>query len=343
MVAPTLDRNPRRIIQFLNLFRFQRTIGLNTDLFSYDEKVKPNKRWNCKKLAKFVAISIKWPSLISALTQDETLLSQLQEYALRPEKKELEEEKKIKGTKGNFFEAPWALTSDFKSESEVKSEGKNEEKKKQEEEKKLGTWVKDEKLIELLRIGCVEDKNFPKNEEEYSLSNLNLSKLLEISPVTTLPFEPPIYETSKESISDRVKQYFIGSKNSYKTLENIRVKDIMTRNVVSVSPSMSVEDLVRFMFEKRHMGYPVMEGDSLKGIVTFTDIQRIPSVERPMVQVSDIMTMDVISVSPDTQASDVFKLIKFKNIGRVVVVDNGSVVGIISRTDFVRILKLRSE
>jgi Zn-dependent protease len=127
------------------------------------------------------------------------------------------------------------------------------------------------------------------------------------------------------------------------TLENILVRDIMTRNVVSVSPSMSVEDLIKFMFEKRHMGYPVMEGDSLKGIVTFTDIQRIPYVDRPVAKVSDIMTRDVISVSPDAQASDVLKLVSYKNIGRVVVIDNGSVVGILSRTDLVRILKLRSE
>jgi Zn-dependent protease/CBS domain-containing protein len=127
------------------------------------------------------------------------------------------------------------------------------------------------------------------------------------------------------------------------TLENILVRDIMTRNVVSVSPSMNVEDLVKFMFEKKHMGYPVMEGDSLKGIVTFTDIQRVPYVERSVAQVSDIMTRDVISVSPDAQASDVLKLVSYKNIGRVVVIDNGSVVGILSRTDLVRVLKLRSE
>jgi len=127
------------------------------------------------------------------------------------------------------------------------------------------------------------------------------------------------------------------------TLENILVRDIMTRNVVSVSPSLSVEDLVKFMFEKRHMGYPVMEGDSLKGIVTFTDIQRIPYVERPVAQVSDIMTRDVISVPPDAQASDVLRLVSSKNIGRVMVIDNGAVVGILSRTDLVRILRLRSE
>jgi Zn-dependent protease/CBS domain-containing protein len=127
------------------------------------------------------------------------------------------------------------------------------------------------------------------------------------------------------------------------TLENIMVRDIMTKNVVSVNPSMSIEELVQFMFEKKHMGYPVIEGDSLRGIVTFTDIQRVPYLERPVALVSDIMTKDIISVPSDAQASDVLKLVSSKNIGRVIVVDNGKVVGILSRTDLVRILKLRSE
>jgi len=126
------------------------------------------------------------------------------------------------------------------------------------------------------------------------------------------------------------------------TLENIFVRDIMSKDVVSVSPTTTVEELVQFMFEKKHMGYPVMERDSLKGIVTFTDIERIPYHDRPAALVSDIMTKDVITVPSNAQASDVLKLISARNIGRVVVVDNGSVVGILSRTDLVRVLKLRS-
>jgi Zn-dependent protease/CBS domain-containing protein len=127
------------------------------------------------------------------------------------------------------------------------------------------------------------------------------------------------------------------------TLENVLVKDIMTKDVVSVPSSMSVEDLVHFMFEKKHMGYPVVDGNDLKGIVTFTDIQRVPTIDRPVMRVSDIMTRDLISVPSDAQASDVLKLVTSKNIGRVLVIDNGSLVGVLSRTDLVRTLRLRSE
>jgi CBS domain-containing protein len=117
----------------------------------------------------------------------------------------------------------------------------------------------------------------------------------------------------------------------------------MTKNVIFVNPSMTVEDLVQFIFEKKHMGYPVIEGGSLKGIVTFTDIEHVPYLERSMTLVSDIMTKNVISVSSNARASDVMKLIVSKNIGRIIVVDNELLVGILSRTDLIRILKLRLE
>jgi len=127
------------------------------------------------------------------------------------------------------------------------------------------------------------------------------------------------------------------------TLENILVRDIMTKNIASVQPSMSVEDLVHFMFEKKHMGYPVIEGDTLKGVVTFTDIERVPYLDRPVARVSDIMTRNIISIPSDAKASDALKLITSKNIGRVMVIDNGSLVGILSRTDLVHVLRLKSE
>jgi predicted transcriptional regulator len=106
---------------------------------------------------------------------------------------------------------------------------------------------------------------------------------------------------------------------------------------------MLVEDLVQFIFEKKHMGYPVLEKGSLKGVVTFTDIEHVPHLERSITRVSNIMTKSVISVPSNAKASDAMKLIVSKNIGRVMIVDNEVLVGILSRTDLVRILKLKLE
>ena len=127
------------------------------------------------------------------------------------------------------------------------------------------------------------------------------------------------------------------------TLEKIPVKDMMSRDVISVPPNMNIDELTHFMFENKHMGYPVMEGNVLKGIVTFTDVRTVMPQERPAVLVSDIMTRNVLSIPSDSNAADAFKLMSSRNVGRVMIIDDGSIVGILSRTDLVRTLTLLNE
>ncbi|MDK2833876.1 MAG: hypothetical protein PWP63_963 [Methanolobus sp.] len=126
-------------------------------------------------------------------------------------------------------------------------------------------------------------------------------------------------------------------------LERYKVKEIMSSEVVGVSPDINVEELSRFMFEKKHLGYPVLKGNSLKGIVTFTDIRNIPPHERYAKLVSDIMSRDIISVNPQDPASEAFKVMTRNNIGRVLVLDNGELVGILSRSDLMRAMMLLNE
>lgn len=127
------------------------------------------------------------------------------------------------------------------------------------------------------------------------------------------------------------------------SLEKYKVEDLMSKEVVSVPPEMTVEDLSNFMFEKKHLGYPVIKGNSLKGIVTFTDIRNVPAHERYAILVSDVMTKDVISLPLSANAAEAFKIMTMNNIGRVLIIENDAVKGILSRTDLVRSLTLLNE
>ena len=126
-------------------------------------------------------------------------------------------------------------------------------------------------------------------------------------------------------------------------LEKVPVRNIMTREIVSVPPSWTIEEITLLMFQKKHMGYPVIEGNDLKGIITFTDVHKVPPEERSKILVSDLMTPDVISINADADSSDALKLMTINKIGRVLVTDNGSVVGILSRTDLMRTLMFLGE
>ncbi|MGM0770512.1 MAG: CBS domain-containing protein [Halobacteriota archaeon] len=128
------------------------------------------------------------------------------------------------------------------------------------------------------------------------------------------------------------------------TLEKVPVNDVMSKEIVSVKPSLTIDDLTQFMFEKKHMGYPVIEQNTLKGIITFTDVRKVMPLDRYSVLVSDVMTKDVVTVSKEATASDAFKLLTSNNIGRLLVVDeDGSVCGILSRTDLMHTMMLLNE
>jgi len=60
-------------------------------------------------------------------------------------------------------------------------------------------------------------------------------------------------------------------------LEGITAENAMTREVKTVSPSMTVRELMDTILSQKHMGYPVVDGGRVVGIVTLQDAQRVPA------------------------------------------------------------------
>lgn len=123
-------------------------------------------------------------------------------------------------------------------------------------------------------------------------------------------------------------------------LEGMKIKDIMSREVTTVNPDMSVEELVDYMFRYKHMGYPVVEDSDVLGIVTFTDVQRVPKEERKNVKVSQVMTRKLLTLNEDNDAVGALKLMTLNNIGRIIITKDKRMVGIVSRTDLLRSVQL---
>ena len=123
-------------------------------------------------------------------------------------------------------------------------------------------------------------------------------------------------------------------------LEGVKIKDIMSKEVQTVTSEMSIEELVEYIFRFKHMGYPVVDDGQLKGIVTFTDIQKVPREERKVVKVSQVMTKNIISLQEDDDAVNALKLMSLNNIGRIIVKKGEKISGIVSRTDLMRVVQL---
>jgi Zn-dependent protease/CBS domain-containing protein len=124
------------------------------------------------------------------------------------------------------------------------------------------------------------------------------------------------------------------------TLEGVKIKDIMTRDIKTVPSGMTVDELVDFMFRFKHMGYPVVEGNEVIGIVTFNDVQHIPKEERKNVLLSDIMTKEIINLKENDDAVKALKLMTMNNIGRIIILNEKKMTGIVSRTDLLRSVQL---
>jgi len=144
----------------------------------------------------------------------------------------------------------------------------------------------------------------------------------------------------------------------------LRVKDIMTKDVVTVTTGTTVMELAKIFAERHLSSLPVIDqGGALIGIVTETDLVEqdknlhIPTVisifdwviylesdkkfEKELKKmtgrtVGDIYSANVVTVSPDSSIADVADLLSSRKINALPVVEGNRLVGIVSRIDLIR-------
>ena len=111
-------------------------------------------------------------------------------------------------------------------------------------------------------------------------------------------------------------------------------RDIMTRNVYTISPEASVQEVAQLLSRKNISGVPVIDKDGkMIGIVTEADI--IGKVDREGLRAADIMSPEIIAVDEETRVGEIAMLLTEHRIKRVPVVQHGKLVGIVCRVDIV--------
>ncbi len=138
-----------------------------------------------------------------------------------------------------------------------------------------------------------------------------------------------------------LKQTLVGE-----ALAGISVADIMTRDVLTVPPEMTVHQLVSdYFLVHRHGGYPVVKDGEVLGVVTLQCVRAVPKEKRDYetVQQAMIPSERVAFVKPSATALDAMRKMGRNEVGRVLVVDEGRLVGIAAREDVVRTIQTRQE
>jgi len=141
----------------------------------------------------------------------------------------------------------------------------------------------------------------------------------------------------------------------------MQAKDIMTSNVVSISPEAGVRHAIAVMMQNNISGLPVVDDEGrICGILTEGDlllrreIRLAPRATRNAEvtsdvdldryirgngwSVRDIMSRDVIVASPDSEVSDIAESLEVHRIKRIPIVDDGRLVGIVSRRDILALI-----
>jgi Zn-dependent protease len=130
------------------------------------------------------------------------------------------------------------------------------------------------------------------------------------------------------------------------TLAGLKARDAAMQNCEIVSPSESVENVVdNYVLLRNIRCFPVQSGDDLLGLVTLEDIRHVPREEWPMTPVEKAMTrVDRLhAVSPDEDLRQVLQLMASQDINQVPVVEDGKLLGLISRSDILRLIQTRRQ
>jgi len=116
----------------------------------------------------------------------------------------------------------------------------------------------------------------------------------------------------------------------------MKATDVMSKRVISVTPLTPVRNLAKILTDHRISGVPVVDRKGrLRGVVSEADI-----VSRKGKSVRAIMTKKAITVTKETPIEEIAKLMTARRVKRLPVLQDGKVIGIVSRADIVRSLAM---
>jgi tRNA nucleotidyltransferase (CCA-adding enzyme) len=109
------------------------------------------------------------------------------------------------------------------------------------------------------------------------------------------------------------------------------VADLMSSPPQTSSPALPLSDLPALLV--RHHGLPVVERGNVVGIVSRRDLRRAEREQLMHRVVSTIMTRNVITTAWETPIEDAIRLMSQHDVGRLPVMRDGLLVGVIARSD----------
>ena len=112
-----------------------------------------------------------------------------------------------------------------------------------------------------------------------------------------------------------------------------QISDIMSFPVLTVQADDLMENVAELLREKGCTGMPVLQNDELVGIISRRDFRKIKKSKQMKAPVKAFMSRKIISITPGKSPLQAARLMVKYDVGRLPVVDNGRVIGIVTRSD----------
>ena len=139
-------------------------------------------------------------------------------------------------------------------------------------------------------------------------------------------------------ISERDIAAKLGS-SKYESMpaSRLHISSVMVKDVFTVPQSMQLEEVAKLMLDNGIGSVPVMDDDKMVGIVSKADFVTLATgIAFDKITVKEIMSKDLVSASPTDRLIHARRLMLESNVGRLSVLDDDKLVGMITSKDLMR-------
>ena len=129
-----------------------------------------------------------------------------------------------------------------------------------------------------------------------------------------------------------------------KSLEGVPVREIMTREVVTVQPDMTISQLVHdYFLHYTYGGFPVLADGRVVGVVSIAGVRQVPRQEQDVRKVAEVMepVSDQLAIAGEVSLAEALSRMTQADQDRLLVMDQDRMIGLITRTTLLRFVQVK--
>jgi len=135
-----------------------------------------------------------------------------------------------------------------------------------------------------------------------------------------------------DAVKDWIMELIEGNQQS-----SVQISDLMSYPVFTVPPECTMEEFQAILKEKGCTGLPVVDDGKMVGVVSIRDFKKIRKKSQMKSPVKAFMsTNNIVTIEPGKSPMEAARIMVKHDIGRLPVVEDGKIIGIITRTDAMR-------